>query len=85
MVEGWAKGEPFFVTVNLRRRVKPFDRPEYVILIDALQGARRWWRRARCKPITCIWQRGIGPEQEPTVRKSLTVATCWLERNTLWV
>ena len=31
----------FFVTVNLRRRVKPFDRSEYVILIDALEGARR--------------------------------------------
>ena len=31
----------FFVTVNLRRHVKPFDRSEYVILIDALEGARR--------------------------------------------
>jgi REP-associated tyrosine transposase len=31
----------FFVTVNLRCRVKAFDRSEYVILIDALEGARR--------------------------------------------
>jgi hypothetical protein len=28
----------FFVTVNLRRRVKAFERSEYVILIDALEA-----------------------------------------------
>ena len=31
----------FFVTVNLRRQVKPLDPPEYPLLIGALEGARR--------------------------------------------
>ena len=31
----------FFVTVNLRRQVKSLDPPEYVLLIGALEGARR--------------------------------------------
>ena len=31
----------FFVTVNLRRQVKPLDPSEYAVLIGALEGARR--------------------------------------------
>jgi REP-associated tyrosine transposase len=38
----------FFVTVNLHRGVKPFDPSEYIILIDALEGARRRWGFLLC-------------------------------------
>lgn len=31
----------FFVTVNLRRQVAPFDSDEYALLVGALEGSRR--------------------------------------------
>ena len=52
----------FYVTVNLRRSVQSFDAPEFRTMIDAMQGSR-----ARL---------GLPRIKNPTVRTTLTVATC---------